>query len=68
MIVFQSVILQGAQGVKNSAQIRKLIFFQLDLWNRGAFDKLVKDTYNSAMGYLRKLVGHKLWGNGIERF
>ena len=54
VIVFQSVILQRAQGINNSAQIRKRILFRLDLWNLGAFDKLVKDTYNSAMGYLGK--------------
>ena len=35
VIVFQSVILQRAQGVKNYAQIRKRILFRLDLWNRG---------------------------------
>ena len=57
VIVFQSVILQRAQGVNNSAQIRKRVLFQLDLWNLQAFDKLVKDTYNSAMGYLGKACG-----------
>ena len=50
VIVFQSVILQRAQGVNNSAQIRKRILFQLDFWNRRAFDDLMKDTYNYAMG------------------
>ena len=54
VIVFKSVILQCAQGVNNSDQIYKRVFFRLDFWNRGAFDKLVKDTYNSAMGYLGK--------------
>ena len=57
VIVFQSVILQCAQGVDNSAKIRNRILFQLDLWNRGAFDDLMKDIYNSAMGYLRKSCG-----------
>ena len=52
VIVFHSVILQRAQGVNNSAQIRKRILFRLDCWNRGTFDELVKDTYNSDMGYL----------------
>ena len=47
VIIFQSVILQRAQGV-----IRKRILFRLDCWNRGTFDELVKDTYNSDMGYL----------------
>ena len=54
MIVFKSVILQRAQGINNSAQIRKRILFQLNFWNRGAFGELVKDTYNPAMGYLGK--------------
>ena len=31
--------------------------FQLNLWNRGAFDELVKDTYNSDMGYPGKARG-----------
>ena len=52
--LFQSIILQRAQGVKKSAQIRKRILFRLNLWNYWGFDKLVKDTYKSAMGYLRK--------------
>ena len=54
VIVFQPVIIQRAQGVTNYAQILKRIYFLLDLWNRGAFEELVKDTYNSAMGYLGK--------------
>ena len=54
VIVFQSLILQRAQGVKNSAQIRKRILFQLNLWNCGDFDDIVKETYNSAIGYLGK--------------
>ena len=49
VIVFQSVILQRAQGVNNFAQIIKRIFFLLDLWNRGAFDEVVKDMYNFTM-------------------
>ena len=57
VIVFQSVILQRAQGVNNSAQIRKRILFQFDCWNRGAFDELVQDTYNSPTGYLKKSRG-----------
>ena len=31
--------------------------FRLDLWNRGAFDELVKDTYNSSIEYLGKARG-----------
>ena len=57
VIVFQSMFLQRTQGINNSAQIRKRILFQLDLWNPGAFDELVKDTYKSAMGYLGKSRG-----------
>ena len=59
VIIFQPVILQSVQGINNSAKIRKRRLFLLDCWNRGAFDKLVKDTYNSAMGYLGKSRGNK---------
>ena len=55
VIIFQFVILQRAQGVNNSAQIRKRVLLLLHLWNLGAFDELVKDMYNSAIGYLRKI-------------
>ena len=68
VIIFQSVILQCAQDFNNYTQIRKRILFQMDLWNRGAFDELVKDTYNSAMGYLGNLVGIKLQRNVIKFF
>ena len=57
VIFFQSIILQRAQVVNNSAQIRKRVFFLLDFLNRGAFDNIVKDTYNYAMGYLGKVFG-----------
>ena len=68
VVVFQSVILQRAQGVNNSAQILKRILFRLDLWNCEAFDEIVKQTYNSAMGYLRRARGVKLRRNVIEHF
>ena len=42
VIVFHTVILQRGQGVNNSAQIRMLILFQLDFWNHGAFEELMK--------------------------
>ena len=54
VIVFQYIILQRAQGINNSAQIWKQILFRLDYWNRESFDKLMKDTNNSAMEYLGK--------------
>ena len=57
VVVFQSIILHCAQGVNNSVQICNCILFQPDLWNRGEFDEIVKDTYNSAMGYLGKARG-----------
>ena len=50
VIVFQSVILQCAQGVNNSAQIRNRFLFRPYLWSRGVFEELVKYTYNSTMG------------------
>ena len=59
VIVLQSVILQRSQGVNNSAQIRKRILFLLDCWNRGAFEELVKDAYNSDIGYLGKSRGNQ---------
>ena len=49
VIVFQSVILQRTQGVNKYAQICKRILFRLDFFNYGAFDKIMKDMYNSAM-------------------
>ena len=49
VIVFQSVILQRSQGINNSEQTCKHIFFRLDCWNCGAFEELLKDTYNSDM-------------------
>ena len=59
MIVFQSFTLQRAKGVNNSTQIRKRILFQLDCWNRGAFDELVQYMYNSAMVYIGKSCGNQ---------
>ena len=55
--VFQSIILQHTPGVDNFAQIRKHILFRLNVWTRGAFENLVKDTYSSAMVYLGKACG-----------
>ena len=51
---------EHAQGVNNSAQIIKHVLFRLDFLNCGAFDKLLKDTYNYAMGYLRKARRNKI--------
>ena len=68
VIVFQSGILQHAQSVNNYVQIRKRIFFRLKLWNRGAFDRLVKDTYNSEMGYLRKARGNQTMEESHQTF
>ena len=59
VIIFQSVILQRAQGINNSAKIRKHILFQLNCWNQGEFDKPVKYTYNSALVYLGKYRGNQ---------
>ena len=57
---FQSVILQRTQGVNNPAKINKLLLFPLGCYNHGAFDELVKYTYNSAMGYLGKAFDIKM--------
>ena len=59
VIVFQCAILQRTQGVNNSTQICKRILFRLYCWIHGAFDKLVKDMNNSAMGYLGKSRGNQ---------
>ena len=47
VIVFQSAILQLAQGVNNSKNVRAHILFRIDLLNCGAFDELVKDIFNA---------------------
>ena len=60
VIVFQSVILQRTKGFNNSAQICIRILFRLNCWNHGAFEELVKDMYNYAMGYLRKDIWNKM--------
>ena len=54
-IVFQSVMLQCAQCVNNSKHICARIKFRLDFWNCWIFDKLMKDTYNAATGYLGRV-------------
>ena len=59
VILFYSVILQCAQDVNNSAQIRMRILFRLYFWNRGTFGELIKDTYNSSMVHLRKSRGNQ---------
>ena len=68
VIVFQSVILQRAQGINNSTQTRKRILFWIDLWNIGAFEKLVKDVYNCAMVSLVKSCGSQTTTEIIKRF
>ena len=57
VIVFHSDILQRSQGVNNSKHICAGILFKMDFWNNGAFDELVKDRFNVAMGYLGKSRG-----------
>ena len=57
VVVLKSVILQHVQGVNNSTKTRKRILFQLDLWNCGEFDNLVKNTYNFAMKYTGRTCG-----------
>ena len=54
---FQPVFLKCAQGVNNSKHICARIFFRIDCWNRGDFEKLVKVTFNAAMGHLGKARG-----------
>ena len=52
--IFQSVILQCAQDINNDKHIRMCIQFQLDFWNCGSCDKLMKDTFNVDTGFMRK--------------
>ena len=44
VIIFYSVILQHAQDFNNTKYIRAQIYFRLDFWNRGVFDKLANET------------------------
>ena len=67
VIVFQSVILQHAQGDNNSKHIYVCILFQLDFWYCMAFDEIIKDTFKSATCYLEKDVVLKPRINVIER-
>ena len=57
VIVFQSVILQRVQGVNNAKHICVRIFFRINNSNHGAFDKIVKYTFNAATGLLAKSCG-----------
>ena len=50
VLVFQPVVFQRAKGVNNSKHICGRILFQLDFCNCGAFDELMKDTFNAATG------------------
>ena len=48
VIVFQTVILQCVSQVPISINIRDHIDSCLDLWNKGAYDKLVQDSHRAA--------------------
>ena len=52
VIIFQSFGFKRSQGVNNYKHICAFILFQLNYWNHGAFDELVKDTFNMVTGYL----------------
>ena len=60
LVVFQSVILQSAQGVNNSKHIHARIFFWLNCWNCALFEKITKDTFNATNEYLGKALGCKI--------
>ena len=49
MIILQLILL--VSGAKN---IRDRITSCLDLWNKGAYNKLVQDSYSMAADYLGK--------------
>ena len=54
VIIFLLVILQRAEAVNNAKHICTRIQFWLYFWNRGAFEKLAKDTFNTASVFLGK--------------
>ena len=49
VIVFQTVILQRVRLVSVAINIRNQIPSLIDLWNRGAYDELVQDSYIEAV-------------------
>jgi hypothetical protein len=57
-LVFQSVILQKAKGVRGSGAIRARITNRLNSWEEGKFDMLVQDSERSALSQLSRLQGN----------
>ena len=47
VIVFQTIIFHGFSQVYGSRNICDRIDSRLDLWNKGAYDELVQDSYRA---------------------
>ena len=68
LIIFQSVILQRVQLDTGAKNICAQIEFQLDFWNCGAFDELVKNTHTATTRYTGDLAGSEVRSNVITLF
>ena len=51
-VIFQTVILQRVSGLSGARIIRDRIESQINLWNKGAYNELVKDSHRVAEEYL----------------
>ena len=49
--IFQTVILQHVCLVSSARNIRDRITERLNLWNKGAYNELVQDSYGSAADF-----------------
>ena len=50
--IFQTVVLQRVRLVSGSRNICDRIYSRLDLWNRGALEKIVHDSYRATEEFL----------------
>ena len=54
VIVFQTFILQRDRLIYISRNICDQILSRLEQWNKGAYEKLVQDSYGAVAAYLGK--------------
>ena len=73
-IFFQMVILKNVQLITGARNITALIDDGIDSWNRGAFDKIVCESYAAAIDYLGRSHGnqnaeqrHRTFSNLFQR-
>ena len=59
VVILKSVILQRIPLVTGDKNICAQITAKIDLWNNGAFDELVSESYDAAMGYLERAYGNQ---------